>query len=209
MIQTHNLSFQHAPTLETLRFPDILLEREENLLILGKSGIGKTTLLHLLAGLLQPKTGTVNLENIALHSLSAKKRDRFVGQHIGLVFQKNYAIRSLDVMQNLEARLFFAGLKAKRERLLDLLDQLDLAAHKNKKIHQLSEGQLQRLAIALAVVHQPQVILADEPTSSLDDENCEAVMQLLLKQAEQQNANLVVITHDARVKPLFQNQITL
>ena len=94
MIQTHNLSFQHAPTLETLRFPDLLLEREENLLILGKSGIGKTTLLHLLAGLLQPKTGTVNLENIALHSLSAKKRDRFVGQHIGLVFQKNYAIRS-------------------------------------------------------------------------------------------------------------------
>ena len=68
---------------------------------------------------------------------------------------------------------------------------------------------MQRLGIALAVVHQPQVILADEPTSSLDDENCEVVMQLLLKQAEQQNANLVVITHDARVKPLFQNQITL
>ena len=209
MIQTHNLSFQHAPTLETLRFPDLLLEREENLLILGKSGIGKTTLLHLLAGLLQPKTGTVNLENITLHSLSAKKRDRFVGQHIGLVFQKNYAIRSLDVMQNLEARLLFTGLKAKRERLHDLLDQLDLATHKNKKIHQLSEGQLQRLGIALAVVHQPQVILADEPTSSLDDENCEVVMQLLVEQAAQQNANLVVITHDARVKPLFQNQITL
>ena len=209
MIQTQNLSFQYSPTLETLQFPDINLEREDNLLILGKSGVGKTTLLHLIAGLLKPKTGSVTVEDVEVQSLSAKKRDRFTGQHIGIVFQKNYAIRSLNVLENLEARLFFAGLKAQKEHVYSLLEQLDLTAQKLKKVYELSEGQLQRLGIALAVVHRPKVILADEPTSSLDAVNCELVMRLLLEQAGQQNANLVVITHDTRVTPLFQNTITL
>lgn len=93
--------------------------------------------------------------------------------------------------------------------LIQLLTQLNIAECKDKKINQLSEGQLQRLGIALAVVHRPQVILADEPTSSLDDENCQVVMQLLKQQAVQNQANLVVITHDQRIKPMFQNIIRL
>ncbi|RXG11219.1 putative ABC transport system ATP-binding protein [Leeuwenhoekiella aestuarii] len=209
MIQTQNLSFQYSPTLETLRFPDINLGRKENLLVLGKSGIGKTTLLHLMAGLLKPKSGAVTVEGIELQELSVRKRDRFTGQHIGMVFQKNYAIRSLNLLENLEARLYFSEVKVKKEQSHNLLEQLGLTAQKFKKVNQLSEGQLQRLTIALAVVHQPKVILADEPTSSLDDVNCELVMRLLLEQAAQQKANLIVITHDTRIKPLFQNIITL
>ena len=89
------------------------------------------------------------------------------------------------------------------------MSQLDLLELKTSKVHALSEGQLQRLGIALAVIHEPQVILADEPTSSLDDANCKKVIELLLKQAAQTHANLIVITHDHRIKSYFQNTISL
>ena len=92
---------------------------------------------------------------------------------------------------------------------MDLLEQLDILEYKNKKIRELSEGQLQRLGIAMAMVHHPEVILADEPTSSLDDDNCKKVMQLLIEQAAINKANLIVITHDQRIKPLFENKLEL
>lgn len=209
MILTKNLSFQYSPERPLIQFPDITLKSEENLLVLGKSGIGKTTLLHLMAGLLKPKTGLVSIQNQDLHAMPNKKRDRFIGEHIGLIFQKNYAIRSLNVVENLQARLFFNSQKTKSEKVKSILKQLDLEDHQHKKINQLSEGQLQRLGIGLAVIHDPKLILADEPTSSLDDETCETVMQLLFEQTILQKANLIVITHDQRVKPLFKNVITL
>lgn len=209
VITTQNLSFQYTPKQATLQFPDITLRREDDLLILGRSGIGKTTLLHLIAGLLKPTTGSIGINSIDLQTLSSRKRDQFTGKHIGMVFQKNHAIRSLTVMQNLQARLFFSGLKAKENQLSSLLAQLGLEQHLHNKVNTLSEGQLQRLGIALAMVHKPQLILADEPTSSLDDANCNNVIHLLKQQAEQHQANLIVITHDARIKPVFKNVLTL
>lgn len=209
MVKTHNLSYQYTPQQEVFQFPDIDLNNEENLLVLGKSGIGKTTLLHLMAGLLKPKTGSVCIQNNELQTMSAKKRDLFIGKNIGMVFQKNYAIRSLNVIENLRARLFFARKKVDHDSLTTLLKQLDLLDQQYKKVNQLSEGQLQRLGIGLSVIHKPKVILADEPTSSLDNYNCKAVLDLLLKQTERQKANLIVITHDQRVKPVFKNVITL
>lgn len=209
MIKTENLTFQYKKDGCTFQFPNIILNKQENLLILGKSGIGKTTFLHLLAGLLHPTEGKITIERTTTNHLSSNELDMFRGQNIGLVFQKNHAVQSLTVIENLKARLFFSKKPINTTEIDTLLKQLNINDYKNSKINELSVGQLQRLNIALAVIHKPKVILADEPTSSLDDKNCKAVIELLVKQAQQTNANLIVITHDQRIKPYFQNSITL
>lgn len=209
MIKTKDLSFQYSPDADVLSFPDFELKESEDLLIMGKSGIGKTTCLHLLAGLLQPKDGTISIDRTNLASLSSNELDIFRGKNIGLVFQNNYAVSSLTVAENLQARLYFSKNPIDNKRIDDLLTELGLIEFKNRKINKLSVGQLQRLGIALSVVHKPKVILADEPTSSLDDENCAVVIDLLKSQAEKNNANLIVITHDQRIKSSFKNSITL
>ncbi|MEM6720729.1 MAG: ATP-binding cassette domain-containing protein [Bacteroidota bacterium] len=209
MIQTENLTFHYKQKEHTFQFPDFALQEQENLLILGKSGIGKTTLLHLLAGLLSPVSGNVIINDVNISSLSASKLDAFRGQNIGVVFQKNHAVQSLSVVENLQARLFFSKKKIDNTAIDHLLTELGLIDYKNRKVNALSEGQLQRLGIALSVIHNPKVIFADEPTSSLDDENCKIVIELLKRQAKQSNANLIVITHDHRVKSSFSNTIAL
>jgi putative ABC transport system ATP-binding protein len=209
MIRTENLTFQYHSTSKEFKFPDININQNNDLLILGKSGIGKTTFLHLLAGLLKPQNGKVIINNTEAQLLSNAKLDKFRGQNIGLVFQKKHAIQSLTVYKNLQARLFFSGSKSSDSDIDSLLDQLDILAQKHQKVNELSEGQLQRLSIAMAVIHKPKILLADEPTSSLDDETCKIVIDLLKTQAKRTEANLIVITHDQRIKSFFQNQITL
>ncbi|MCK0160002.1 ABC transporter ATP-binding protein [Allomuricauda sp. F6463D] len=209
MVRTENLTFQYTNEDTVFKFPDISLGDNQNLLVLGKSGIGKTTLLHLLAGLLSPMDGVIEIEDEPIHNLSSKQLDRFRGQHIGLIFQNNHAVQSLNVVENLETRLFFAQRKISNTMITDLLEDLDIAECKRKKTRELSEGQRQRLGIAMAIVHKPKVILADEPTSSLDDDNCNKVIQLLIAQAKANNANLIVITHDQRIKPLFTHKLEL
>lgn len=209
MLKTDNLTFQYKKEQTDFQFPNIHLKEQENLLILGKSGIGKTTLLHLLAGLLSPKSGNVYVNETNINSLSQRKLDMFRGQHIGMVFQNNYAVQSLTVFDNLKARLFFSKKEINISKIDEILQQLNIENCKHKKVNELSVGQLQRLGIALAVIHQPNVILADEPTSSLDDENCKAVIELLINQAKQTSANLIVITHDHRIQSYFQNSMSL
>ena len=209
MLKTSSLTFQYNKNDRIFSFPDIALDKQENLLVIGKSGIGKTTFLHLLAGLLEPVNGTVVVNDIDINALSNHKLDAFRGENIGLVFQKKYAIQNLNVFQNLQAKLLFSKKPINHKEIEVLLAQLGLSEFKKSSIKTLSEGQLQRLGIALAVIHKPKIILADEPTSSLDDENCEIVMNLLLKQAKQTGANLIVITHDQRVKPFFNKTVLL
>ena len=209
MIKTDNLTFQYKGSSSIFRFPNIVLEKNENVLVLGKSGIGKTTFLHLLSGLLKPKKGNVFINNTNITSLRNNQLDVYRGLNIGLVFQKKHAIQSLNVIDNLKARLFLCKKTSNNQEIETLLEQLDLLEFKKHKINNLSEGQLQRLGIALAVIHKPKVIFADEPTSSLDDENCKRVIQLLLSQAAKTNANLIVITHDHRIKSFFQKTISL
>ena len=209
MIKTQNLTFCYKSREQEFSFPDIHLKQKDNLLIMGKSGIGKTTLLHLLSGLLKPLNGKVIIDGVDINSLSAHKLDTFRGQHIGLVFQNNHAVRSLSVFKSLQTRLFLSKKSINDSDIENLLNELGLTEYKNRKINALSEGQLQRLGIALSVIHKPKVIFADEPTSSLDDENCKIVIDLLISQAEKNDANLVVITHDHRIKPFFQNSISL
>ena len=208
MLQTTNISFSYSNTTD-FSFPNIELQNNEHLLILGESGIGKTTLLHLLAGILTPKKGEIVVNNENITNLNSKKLDVYRGKNIGLIFQKTVAISSLSVFENIEARLFFSKIADKKSSVLEILEQLDLTAVQHQKPNTLSQGQLQRLGIALGVIHQPKIILADEPTSSLDDKNCDLVIDLLKKQAEKANANLIIITHDQRIKKLFAKKLVL
>ena len=209
MISSNSLTYQYPSSSSVLAFPNLHLDEAESLLILGKSGVGKTTFLHLLAGLLRPATGNVTINHTNITTLSAKALDAFRGKQIGMVFQNNHALRSLTVLENLKARLYFTKKTSNKNALIELLNVLGIADCQNKKTNELSIGQLQRLGIALAVVHQPKLILADEPTSSLDDTNCTKVMQLLQEQATANKANLIVITHDQRIKANFKNVLSL
>lgn len=195
--QTQSLRFAH-PGQATLEFPDINLTSGEALLILGKSGSGKSTLLNLLSGLLKPLSGKVILDDVVISELEGQKLDLFRGLHIGIVFQKPHLIAALNVKQNLELPHFF-GKKA-GQNLDQLLKELDIEKKAKSAVMTLSEGEAQRVSIARALANSPKLILADEPTSSLDDENTEKVITLLKAQASKIGAALIIVTHDQRVK---------
>ena len=197
------------PNGESFDFPDFECKEKEQLLVLGSSGVGKSTLLHLLGGLLTTKHGSIELDGQNMTKLSNKALDQFRGTNIGIIFQKNHFISSLSVLDNLLMSQYFCGGKEDEAKCKSLLDRLNIADKANKLINTLSEGQKQRVAIARAVANSPKLILADEPTSALDDDNCREVITLLEEQAELAGAALVIVTHDARLKDIIPNQITL
>ena len=207
MIITKGLKFKYNDQTY-FSFPDIRLAKDENLLIIGNSGIGKTTLLHLLAGLLKSNSGLINLYEQDINNLTQYQMDKFRGQNIGIVFQKPHFVNSLTVKENLQLAQYL-GNKKDKNRIIDILSSLDILDKKNKKPKKLSQGEKQRASIAMAIVNSPKLILADEPTSSLDDDNCERVIRLLKKQALEFKAQLIVITHDNRLKKHFKKSIKL
>lgn len=208
MLKTQSLSFSYDESHQFV-FPDIKLTDNNSLLILGESGIGKTTLMHLLAGLLRPQTGSIQVMDKEFSKLSDKALDRFRGKNIGLVFQRPHFIKALSLKENLEMVLFLAKINVNQERIKSVSKELGLDKLLNKKPHLFSQGEQQRAAIALAVINNPSVILADEPTANLDDKNCQRVVKLLNDQAVSNGAKLVIITHDKRLKDQFQNSLTL
>ena len=208
MVKTADLRYAYGDGKEMI-FPDIALPPGEHLLVIGPSGIGKTTLLYLMAGLLPPLQGEVSIDNQSLSTLSRKDMDRFRGQHVGLVFQQYHFIKSLSVLDNLRLREGKQKTSTNRERRQELAERLGLSEHLGKKVTALSQGQQQRLSIALGLIHRPKIILADEPTSNLDDANCVAVINLLKEEAEICKSSLVIITHDQRVMEHFKNKVAL
>jgi len=207
MISTKGLNFKYNEQA-SFSFPDINLGKDENLLIIGSSGIGKTTLLHLLAGLLESNSGSINLYGQDISKLTQHQIDKFRGQNIGIVFQKPHFVNSLTVKENLQLAQYL-GNKKDQNRIIDILSSLDILNKENKRPKKLSQGEKQRASIAMAIVNSPKLILADEPTSSLDDENCDRVIKLLKKQASEFKAQLIVITHDNRLKKHFKKSIKL
>ncbi len=208
LLQTRNLEYAYdgmAPVV----FPDLSLASGQALLITGESGCGKTTLLHLMAGLLIPARGSVEINGQALNRLSPSGRDRFRGRTIGLVFQQPHFVRSLTLRENLMTAAWCAGMPTDRQRLEKLAARLDLGACLERRPDQLSAGERQRASIARAVVNRPRLLLADEPTSALDDRRCAQVLGLLQQEAGAAGAALVIVTHDARVRGQFPETITL
>jgi putative ABC transport system ATP-binding protein len=169
----------------------------------------KTTLLHVLAGILRPSAGSASIAGQDLHALSAAELDRFRGRNIGIVLQRLHLLPSLTVAENVQLAQFLAGLPQDHARVHEVLAGLDLADKAAVRPHELSHGQAQRAAIARAVVNRPRLLLADEPTSNLDDARCAQALDLLLSQAAACGATLVIATHDQRVKARIANHFQL
>ncbi len=195
--------------INTFEFPDFGLDSTEDLLILGNSGVGKTTFLNILGGLLLPQSGLITLNGTNYTELSNKDLDKFRGKNIGIIFQSPYFVNNLDLMDNLLFSLFLSKNQQDKNIVIELLNQLGLHDKIYSKPNDLSQGEKQRASIALALVKKPNLILADEPTSSLDDNNCDLVVSLLKKQSRLNKCKLIIITHDARLKKHFKNSIKL
>ena len=181
----------------------------EHWLVLGASGSGKTTLLNLLAGLLRPSEGEIEVGGESLGRLAGAALDRWRGRNVGIVPQKLHLVSSLSVLQNLLLAPYLADLPSGEVRAVSLLEQLGLKEKESAKPHQLSHGQAQRVAIARAVMNRPKLLLADEPTANLDDENCLHALKLLEGQAIECGATLIVATHDQRAKQRFAKRLAL
>ena len=208
MISTKDITFSYHKD-HIFHMPDVFCQAGNTLLVTGNSGKGKTTYLHILAGLLKPTSGQVTIDNIDVTKLSEQKTDAFRGKNIGVVFQKSHFIASLTVLENLEMASWLATGKKHTKRAKNLLEKLDVLDQATKLVSQLSVGQQQRVSIARAVMNKPKVLLADEPTSSLDDKNAEKVIDLLENLAKEYQAALLIVTHDSRIKQRFTNQITM
>jgi len=208
MLRTENLTYSYD-NVEWIEFPDIDCAANTSHLVLGQSGTGKTTFLHLIGGLLQAKGGNIFIKETDMSSLNGPALDKFRGEHIGIIFQQAHFVNSISVLDNLLIAQKFAGQAVDRKRAEDLLTRLNIGQKANSNPRYLSQGEKQRAVIARALINKPTVILADEPTSALDDKNCEEVVKLLEQTADDVGATLIIVTHDNRLMNYFPNQIHL
>tara|TARA_A100001388_G_scaffold276559_1_gene264641 strand:+ start:2024 stop:2659 length:636 start_codon:yes stop_codon:yes gene_type:complete len=206
LLKTESLNIDYVE--RSLSFPDIDMSNTNQLLIIGQSGSGKTSLLNAIGGLQKPSAGKVWINETDIYQLSSKKLDFFRGRNIGFVFQQPHFITSLDVESNLKFAQYFVG---KKDVMVihKLLDQVGLLHRKKSRIHELSEGEKQRISIIRAVINSPSIILADEPTSALDDNSCEKILELINSIAVENNAKLIIVTHDQRLKDKYSQKLNL
>jgi putative ABC transport system ATP-binding protein len=181
--------------------------------IVGPSGSGKTTLLSLLAGILVPARGRVVINGTDLGSLDDQQRRKFRIQHIGQVFQAFELLQYLTVVENVMLPYYIlasgAGLKSVRQRALDLLSEVRLSDKADSRPAELSQGEQQRVAVCRAMLNQPTLLLADEPTGNLDQDNKQNVVDLLLEQARRNNSTLLMVTHDQTLLDSFSTVLDI
>ncbi|MBB6462153.1 ABC transporter ATP-binding protein [Flammeovirga kamogawensis] len=206
MIHTNQLKFIYPKGAE-ISFENFTLEAGNEMLIIGPSGCGKTTLLHLIGGLLQPATGDIIINNKNIAKFKGKEMDSFRGRHIGIIFQKPHFARALTVGENLHFAQKIGGNTVDKERVKELLNRLGIIKHINKSPQHMSEGEKQRLSVAMALINKPSLLLADEPTASLDDKHATEVIKLLRELSSEENTALIIVTHDSRLKNEFKENI--
>lgn len=182
------------------RLPWLSLESGQAALLLGPSGAGKTSLLLAIAGLARIFAGDVEVDDQNLARLDRRRIERFRAAHIGFVFQDLHLVTGLSVLDNVLLAPFASGRTQDRDRARSLLERLGLGEAVKRPAETLSRGQAQRVAIARALLQAPRLILADEPTASLDDGACERVADLLLEGARESGAALLIATHDQRLR---------
>ncbi|MBT9588428.1 ABC transporter ATP-binding protein [bacterium] len=174
----------------------------------GRSGSGKSTLLNLVSGLLKPDSGTVRLDGQNLSQLSEAQRDRYRGRKLGYVFQSFHLLQGLTVWENLWLAAALTG-RVVQGRLEQLLHRLDLGSHRQRRPQQLSIGQQQRVAVARALVNQPRLVLADEPTGNLDAELAQKALKLLQDLCSEYSSALLLVSHDQAILSKFERVTSL
>ncbi|WP_163543499.1 ABC transporter ATP-binding protein [Occultella kanbiaonis] len=198
---------------ETLAVDDITVQirQGEVVAVMGPSGSGKSTLLHLLAGLLRPDRGSVSLLGERFDDRPERVRARARLEHLGFVFQFGDLVPELTVVENVELPLRLLGHRQRtaRERAKEMLDRLGIADEAGRRLSEVSGGQAQRAAVARALVHDPTVVLADEPTGALDTVTGELVMEALVSAAADRGAAVVLVTHELRVASYAQRDVLI
>jgi putative ABC transport system ATP-binding protein len=187
----------------------LTVEAGSSVAVTGPSGCGKSTLLGVLGGLAVPSSGVVRIGGEELSSQPERRRSGFRRTYVGFVYQADNLLPFLTVIENVGLQLALTGTSVAADRPLDLLDKLGLADVADRLPDHLSGGQRQRAAVARAVVHRPQVILADEPTGALDAANAAGVLDLLLEAQREINATLVMVTHDRGAASRMDRRIGL
>ena len=176
----------------------------ERIFLHGPSGTGKSTLLNLLAGILLPSSGSIDILGERLNTLSARQRDKWRARHIGVVFQQFNLVPYLNAVDNIQLAAHFGGSLNAEDRAKDLLLAFGINSdHHSNTASQLSLGQQQRVAIARALINQPELLIVDEPTSALDTQNRDAFIALLLEQATRHNTTLIFVSHDLSLASEF------
>ena len=208
MISTRQLAYRH-PSGPSLKFADVELAAGGLLLLRGASGSGKSTWLALAAGLLSASSGQITVADQSLQTLGRLSCDAWRAKTIGFLPQKLHLSAALTVQQNLAMAQWAAGQPPDDAVLQQALSALGVADLAQRKPAQLSGGQAQRVALARAVLLKPKVLLADEPTASLDDVSATAALSLLQQTAAHAGASLVIATHDRRVADFFSHQKNL
>ena len=198
-------------SLQVLKGIDLHIERGEVVSIVGPSGAGKTTLLQIIGTLDLPDTGTIMIDGIDVTNLSSKKLSDFRNQHLGFVFQFHQLLPEFTAIENIMIPAYIAGTSQKqaRQRAKELLDFMGLADRATHKPNELSGGEKQRVAVARALVNNPAVILADEPSGSLDSKNKEELHQLFFDLRDQFGQTFVIVTHDESLASITDRTIHL
>jgi len=203
-LETQSVTKQYKNAGQAIRAVNevsVNVKAGEFVALIGPSGSGKTTLLALLAGLLRPSNGNIFIDGFPLWQMNDKDRTLFRGEKIGFIFQSSNLVPYLTALENVELMLKLNGRldSAGRAWAKELLDQLGLTDRMDSLPSQMSGGQQQRVAIARALVHEPAVVLADEPTASLDTERAYQVVQTLATLIHAQNRAGIMVTHDLRM----------
>lgn len=187
------------------------LEHAETSAIIGSSGSGKTTLLNILGGLDKPTSGQVLLNDIDVHELSEKQRCIVRNRHFGFIYQFHHLLPEFTALENAAMPLLIKGssVAQAKQQAEEVLDKVGLKHRVNHKPSELSGGERQRAAIARALIHQPECILADEPTGNLDRKNAEQAIELIIDLNKQYDTSLVIVTHDLKIAERMDTVYTL
>jgi lipoprotein-releasing system ATP-binding protein len=210
MITIENITKSFG-SLQVLKGINLTIEKGEVVSIVGPSGAGKTTLLQIMGTLDRPDTGTVSIDSIDVTTLSQKKLSDFRNRHIGFVFQFHQLLPEFTALENIMIPAYIAGTskKAAKQRAEELLAFMNLSDRAQHKPAQLSGGEKQRVAVARALINNPAVILADEPSGSLDTQNKQELHQLFFDLRQQYGQTFVIVTHDEQLATLTDRTIHL
>lgn len=210
MIEVKNIHKSFG-TLEVLKGVDLTVEKGEIVSIIGKSGAGKTTLLQIIGTLDNPDTGHVLIDGVDVFALREKELADFRNRHIGFIFQFHQLLPEFTTLENVMMPAMIARVPEKEahQRALQLLTELGLAERLTHKPNQLSGGEKQRVAAARAMMMSPDVILADEPSGSLDESNKKELHKLLLQMREQYGQTIIIVTHDKELAEISDRVIEI